>query len=154
DLAIFYGSACEAVGLQPILFLVPGHCFPAIRLPKSGRIFAVESTGIQKANFQQVRDIGAKEVEDYRRKGLVYEVNVVDLHNKGYSGFKLPPFPPSPLTAWGIPPATAQAAAAPATRQEPAAPATTNRPALPDWLVGQWQCDTNIKQARIQMTAN
>src|ERR671936_406412 len=32
DLAILYGSVCEAVGLRPVLFIIPGHCFPGIYL--------------------------------------------------------------------------------------------------------------------------
>jgi hypothetical protein len=150
DLAVFFGSACEAVGLQPVLFLIPGHCFPAVRLPRSGKIFAVESTGVRRADFQKVREIGAKEIEESRRKGLVYEVDVVSLHNKGYYGLQLPSLPPSTLTDWGIHPVTATATAA--TRTEAAAPATS-RPELPSWLVGVWKCDTSLNNVTVQMNA-
>ena len=33
DLAIFYASVCEAVGLEPLLCTPPGHVFPMVRLP-------------------------------------------------------------------------------------------------------------------------
>jgi hypothetical protein len=150
DLAVFYGSVCEAVGLQPVLFLVPGHCFPAIRLPRSGKIFAVESTGIQRVNFQKVREIGAKEVEECRRKGLLYEVDIVNQHNKGVYGLQLPPLPPSTLTDWGIHPVTATPPQAP-TQEAPAA--TTNPATIPSWLVGVWKCDSNLNRGCIQMNA-
>jgi hypothetical protein len=150
DLAVFFGSVCEAVGLQPVLFLIPGHCFPTVRLPRSGRICAVESTGVQRADFQRVREIGAKEVEESRRKGLVYEVDIANLHNKGYYGLQLPPLPPSTLTDWGIHPVTATAA--PTTRTE-TPPASRTRTDIPAWLVGVWKCDTNLNKVSIQMNA-
>jgi hypothetical protein len=150
DLAVFFGSACEAVGLQPVLFLIPGHCFPAVRLPRSGRIFAVESTGIQRADFQRVREIGTKEVEESRRKGLVYEVDVVSLHNKGYYGLQLPALPPSALTDWGIHPVTATST--PVSRAE--SPAPSGQAEIPSWLIGVWKCDTSLNNISIQMNAS
>ena len=51
DLAILYGSLCEAVGLKPVLFNIPGHCFPGVYLPKSGKLITVEATQIGKASF-------------------------------------------------------------------------------------------------------
>ncbi len=45
DLALLYASVAEAVGIDVRLVLVPGHAFPAIRLPQSGQLFFVETTG-------------------------------------------------------------------------------------------------------------
>ncbi len=33
DLAILYASVCEAVGLDAVLVLIDGHCFPAVQAP-------------------------------------------------------------------------------------------------------------------------
>ena len=45
DLAILYASMVNAVGLEPHLALIPGHCFPVVRLP-GGQLVAVEATGL------------------------------------------------------------------------------------------------------------
>jgi hypothetical protein len=113
DLAIFYGSVCEAVGLKPVLFLIPGHCFPAIYLPNSGKIFAVEATGIGKIDFQAAVKRGLEEASEALNKGPAYKVDVVDLHNMGVYGLELPPLPPSTLKDWGIRQAPKTVASAP-----------------------------------------
>jgi hypothetical protein len=60
DLAIFYASACESVGLQPLLVLIPRHCFVAVRL--GNQIYALEATAImKKATFEQACQIGKNE---------------------------------------------------------------------------------------------
>ncbi len=146
DLAIFYGSVCEAVGLKPVLFLVPGHCFPAIRLPQSGKIFAVETTGVPQASFAQVCTVGMKEVEDVRKKGLVFEVDIVQLHNQGIYGLQLPTLPTTALTDWGIHPVTKNSTQAVASVER-------TRASVPTWLVGKWKCDTKLDDTTIQMVA-
>jgi hypothetical protein len=142
DLAIFYGSVCEAVGLEPVLFLIPGHCFPAVRLPRSQRIYAVESTGVGRADFKQMSERGLKEVEQARQSGLLYEVDIVRLHNQGIYGLQLPTMPPSTLTDWGIRPVTTSASH------------STTSSAVPSWMLGTWKCDTRLNDTRIQMMLN
>ena len=58
------------VGLRPVLFLIPGHCFPGIYLPTSGKIVAVETTMVGKADFQQAakRGMEAKGLDDRIRR--------------------------------------------------------------------------------------
>ncbi len=101
DLAIFYGSVCEAVGLKPVLFLVPGHCFPAIRLPSSGKVYAVEATGIAVCTFERAVQAGAKEVREAEKSGQVLVADIVELHGQGVHGLELPPLPASVLKDWG-----------------------------------------------------
>ena len=61
DLSIFYASACDAVGLQPLVFVIPGHAFPAVILP-SGKIMIVESTVVDKnVSFEDATKIGLQE---------------------------------------------------------------------------------------------
>lgn len=145
DLAIFYGSVCEAVGLEPVLFLIPGHCFPAVRLPRSGKIYAVESTGVGRASFKQVSDKGLSEVQEARQKGLVYEVDIVQLHNQGVYGLQLPTLPPSTLTDWGVRPVTAGSGYGSSNLGRTS---TT----VPSWVVGTWKCDNKLNDIHIQMT--
>jgi hypothetical protein len=139
DLAIFYGSVCEAVGLDPVLFLIPGHCFPSVRLPRSGRLWAVETTGVGRASFKQVSERGLQEVQEARQKGLLYEVDIVKLHNTGIYGLQLPALPPSTLTDWGIRPVTASSASS---------------STIPSWIAGAWKCDNKLGDKQIQLVLN
>jgi hypothetical protein len=150
DLAIFYGSVCEAVGLEPVLFLIPGHCFPSVRLPRSGKLWAVETTGVGRASFKQVSERGLQEVQEARQKGLLYEVDIVKLHNKGIYGLQLPALPPSTLTDWGIRPVTTSpVTTSPATTSSASNAASSN--IIPSWVVGAWKCDNKLSNTHIQL---
>jgi hypothetical protein len=46
DLAICYAAIMEAVGIKSYVALIPGHAIPAIVLPGSGDLYAIESTFI------------------------------------------------------------------------------------------------------------
>lgn len=144
DLAIFYGSVCEAVGLRPVLYLIPGHCFPAVRLPRSGNLYAVEVTGVGRANFNQVTERGQQEIKEARDKGPALRVDIEQLHNAGVYPLQLPTMPAATLSDWGIRPV-----AAGATPTVPAAPRSA--PAIPSWIVGAWKCDTTVNRVRVQM---
>src|SRR5262249_48238395 len=126
DLAIFYGSVCEAVGLKPILYLIPGHCFPAIRLPRRGAIYAVEPTGVGRFSFQQMSKRGLEEVKAATEDGRLFKVDIQQLHNSGVYGLQLPTLAASTLSDWGIRPLSAEdARAATAPKREAAA--------IPSW---------------------
>jgi hypothetical protein len=144
DLAILYGSVCEAVGLRPVLFLIPGHCFPAVRLPRSGNLYGVEVTGVGRATFNQVSERGQQEIKEAREKGPSMRIDIEQLHNAGVFPLQLPTLPATTLSDWGIHPVSAAAVAG--------APATTRTaPAIPSWVVGAWKCDTNVNRVRVQM---
>ena len=146
DLAILYGSVCEAVGLEPVLFLIPGHCFPAVRLPGSRKLFGVEITGVGRASFKQVSEVGLKEIQEAQQKGLLYEVDIVQLHNQGIYGLQLPALPPSTLTDWGVRPVTTTSSSGSAATNSRRASVT-----VPSWLVGTWKYDNKVKETRIQL---
>jgi hypothetical protein len=69
ELSLLYAGACEAVGLEPIVVLIPGHVFPVVRFDvrdQSGQVketlfYAVESTKIGKLSFQDALKIGNEE---------------------------------------------------------------------------------------------
>ena len=44
ELSLLYASVLSAGGLDPFIFLVPGHAYPGFRL--NGEFYAIESTGI------------------------------------------------------------------------------------------------------------
>jgi hypothetical protein len=106
DLAILYASTCQAGGLAPGLIMIPGHCFPVIRLP-SGKLVAVETTVVSGSDqgavpFDKAVQIGMKELEESSQKGLIYSVDIDKLRALGIPSPELPSLPPSTLNDWGI----------------------------------------------------
>jgi len=102
DLAILYASACQAGGLDPVLVMIPGHCFPVIRLP-GGQLIAVEATVISdNVPFDKAVQIGMKELNESIQKGAIYLVDVKKMRALGVPTPELPSLPPSTLNDWGI----------------------------------------------------
>ena len=93
DLAILYASVAEAVGLKPVLFLVPGHCFPAVLLPDDGALLPIEATMTGHADFEAAVHKAMEEVRQARNSGLLYEVNIRDLQNAGVDALELTAVP-------------------------------------------------------------
>jgi len=90
DLAIFYASAVEAVGLEPLVVWIPGHVFPAVRL-KNGMIYTVEATLIGKAGFLDALKRGKEEYEEVtsgKKPGVICNVKV--LRSLGLHSLELP----------------------------------------------------------------
>ena len=104
DLAILYGSMCEAVGLEPVLFSIPGHCFPAVILPKSGRLIPVESTMIGKASFDDANKYAyEKHIKSINAGTLSStKVEISKLHKEGVHPIDLPNLPGDSLEKWGV----------------------------------------------------
>jgi hypothetical protein len=104
DLAILYGSLCQAVGLEPVLYKVPGHCFPAVKLPQSGRIVPVESTLIGRAPFLDA-NVNAMEKQfklmDTGEKPFT-KVEIAAMQKQGAFPIDLPNVGEDPLDKWGI----------------------------------------------------
>src|SRR3569833_203187 len=44
ELSLMYASVLKAAGLQPVIFLIPGHAFPGIKT--SAGYYAIEATGV------------------------------------------------------------------------------------------------------------
>lgn len=107
DLAILYASTCEAGGLAPCLVMIPGHCFPAIKLPQGG-IQAVEATVVSGTNdgqmvpFEKAAQIGQKELAEAVQNGLFYLVDIQKLRKDGVPTPELPGLATSALVDWGI----------------------------------------------------
>lgn len=115
DLAILYASTCQAGGLDPGLVMIPGHCFPFVRLP-SGTIVGVEATAVSGTDdgknvpFEKAAQVGMKELSESIQKGALYLVDVKKLRAMGVPTPELPNLPPSTLNDWGIRLADAQQA--------------------------------------------
>ncbi|MBL9089457.1 MAG: hypothetical protein JNM10_20125, partial [Planctomycetia bacterium] len=107
DLAILYAAMLNAVGLNPMLVLIDGHCFPAAILP-SGGIVAVESTGVAGGlaggfmPFAKVLELGTKEFADARRSGRYMLVPVQEMWEAEILTPELEELPADILQRWGI----------------------------------------------------
>jgi hypothetical protein len=99
DLAILWASTCEAVGLRPVLILIPGHCFPAVYLPE-GQLLPIEATAIGKHDFDKAVDIGVQEIQQARR-GERIEVDIREQRKAGMQGIDLPTVSATFLTDLG-----------------------------------------------------
>lgn len=145
DLAILYAAMLNAVGLQPMLVLIDGHCFPAVILP-SQRIVAVEATGVGGGlsggflPFPKVLEIGTRQFGEARQSGRYLLVPVLEMWQSGILTPELEELPADILQRWGItgtPPAGADRKPAPTPAQPapgqptPAQPAPAGPPGQP-----------------------
>ncbi|MEK7483819.1 MAG: hypothetical protein AABZ60_05765, partial [Planctomycetota bacterium] len=101
DLAIFFASVCEAVGLDPVLYLIPGHCFPAVILPKSGNVLAVEATVIVNCDFLKAAQIGKANLDKINNGLSAYYVQISKARESGIHSMELKPLPENVLELWG-----------------------------------------------------
>lgn len=68
ELSLLYASILSVAGLEPVIFLIPGHAFPGFKL--DDRYFAIEATGIGGENIggsmsaEQAFNIGMTELKD------------------------------------------------------------------------------------------
>ncbi|HVS38428.1 MAG TPA: hypothetical protein VMS17_22915 [Gemmataceae bacterium] len=162
DLAIFYASVCDAVGLEPEMVITQmpegGHCFPVIRLP-SGRLVPVETTAVGKADFQKALQVGQETYKKVLAQCPYWQVRVRVLQGQGCSSIELPKLPATALKEWDVVnPETAVAQQQPANNNTP-----TVTPPVPPAnnngnLVGVWETDVTTNQGEqvhqvIRMTA-
>jgi len=99
DLAVLWASTCEAVGLRPVLVVIPGHCFPAVYLPE-GQLVAVEATGVGKCDFDKAIEIGNKELQQARQSDSIV-VDIMALRKAGIQSLDLQNISPNFLTESG-----------------------------------------------------
>lgn len=144
DLAILWASTCEAVGLQSTLILIPGHCFPAVRLP-DGQLVALEATCVGKTNFDKAFEIGMKELEQARNGQSIF-VNITEMRRMGIQCLDLPNVPHNFLAQEGydftVPPVQEQNSSQTEARQQTQTddqlqPQPTPNAVMPE-IVGQW----------------
>jgi len=112
DLAILLASMVNSLGLSPLLVVVPGHCFPAVRMPPpphgSGRIYAVESTliggGVRfgSASFHAALRTGNAEFEKALTSGDYVLLPVTSLWDGGVNNPELDDLPADIFQRWPI----------------------------------------------------
>ena len=103
-LAITYAAAAEAVGLEANLALIPGHCYPIIKLPQSGNLVAVETTCVEgpgkAATFDHAVKAGAKEAGELDNQDH-FLINLHEMWQQGVPVPELPAVPDTCLKDWG-----------------------------------------------------
>jgi hypothetical protein len=108
DLAVLYASVAESVGMETYIVVIPGHAFPAVRLPQSRKLFFVETTLCRNGtlasseSFSTAFRYGEYEYDEASRLGQCLVANV-----KGLRSYVSPPELPAlnmsnPLDEWKI----------------------------------------------------
>ncbi|MBW7870248.1 MAG: hypothetical protein H3C39_04220 [Flavobacteriia bacterium] len=76
ELSILYASVLMNAGLDPIIFLIPGHAYPGFRL--NGNFYAIEATGIGgegmeggRMNSMAALQMGMKELETFFQSAMM-----------------------------------------------------------------------------------
>jgi hypothetical protein len=143
NLALLYATVAEAAGLDSGVMLIHGHAFPAVRLPQSGRLVFVESTGCgggtlaTSADFLKACQAAANSYRQAAADGRLIEIWLRQLRRRGLSPPELPDAGRAPLKEWNITlPEVASVADA---RQQPLPPPP---PVLSNPLLGVWEADT------------
>ncbi|HWE02502.1 MAG TPA: hypothetical protein VG326_08825 [Tepidisphaeraceae bacterium] len=151
ELAIFYASVCESAGLHCDLVMIPGHCFPVVRLP-SGGLLPVEATAISGPainekhpdpfTFEEAVKFAVKEYNGLKM-GLFFQIDVDHNQAEGVLCPELTKLPADIVNTWGYKLPTSNAdqkndnhADANANNNGPNnPPAVNNHPAV---VVGVW----------------
>jgi len=104
DLAITYAALLHSAGLEILLVNIPGHCFPAFRLP-SGNLVGVEATALRgpgsAATFEDALKRGTQELASLK-PGEFTIVDIQKIREAGITEPQLPEMPADVLKAWGI----------------------------------------------------
>ncbi|MGB6094207.1 MAG: hypothetical protein WBF83_10655 [Moheibacter sp.] len=76
ELSILYASVLMNAGLDPIIFLIPGHAYPGFRL--NGNFYAIEATGIGgegmqggRVNSMAALQAGMKQLETFFQNAMM-----------------------------------------------------------------------------------
>jgi hypothetical protein len=88
DLAILWASTCEAVGLRPVLVVIPSHCFPAVYLPE-GQLVAIESTAVGHVPFEKVIELGTQDLQKAQQGDSII-VDISSMRKAGIQSLDLP----------------------------------------------------------------
>lgn len=97
DLAICMAALMEAIGIRSYVALIPGHAIPAIELPNSGEMFAIESTFVDRdyalshfpgetspeVTTEECVDFAAAEISGAIEEGSYILIDIEDAWQRG-----------------------------------------------------------------------
>ncbi len=86
ELSCLYASVMSAAGLDPIIYMVPGHAYPGFRM--NGQYYAIEATAINGeglggiASAEEAFKTGQKELQEFIQKSQMGDprYTLVDIH--------------------------------------------------------------------------
>ena len=86
ELSLLYASVMSAAGIDPIIYLIPGHAYPGFRM--QGQYYAIEATGIGGEGLGGINSVekafqtGQKELEEFIQKAQMGDprYSIVDVH--------------------------------------------------------------------------
>lgn len=92
ELSIMYASVLSSAGIDPVIFLVPGHAYPGFRM--GGQYFAIEATGILGEGLGKIHtakeafEDGMKQLEEFFKAVQIGDprfilVDIHELNNRG-----------------------------------------------------------------------
>jgi len=92
ELSCLYASVLSAAGLNPIIYLVPGHAYPGFRM--NGQYFAIEATGINGEGLGGIMSAedafkkGTEQVNEFFQRAQSGDprYTLVDIHSVNQSG--------------------------------------------------------------------
>ncbi len=92
ELSLLYASVLSNAGLDPIIFLVPGHAYPGFKL--NGQFYAIEATGIGgeglggSSSTQKAFEDGMKQLNEFMQKAQAGDprYTMVDIHAVNLDG--------------------------------------------------------------------
>ena len=92
ELSVLYASVLSAAGIDPIIYMVPGHAYPGFRM--NGQYYAIEATGIGGeglGNIMSAEDAfkqGQKQLNEFIQKSQAGDprYTIVDIHSVNSQG--------------------------------------------------------------------
>ncbi len=92
ELSALYASVMSAAGMDPIIYLVPGHAYPGFKM--NGQYFAIEATGIGGEGLGEIvssevaLEQGMKQLDDFIKAAQMGDprYSIVDVHEVNAKG--------------------------------------------------------------------
>jgi hypothetical protein len=92
ELSVLYASVLSAAGIDPIIYLVPGHAYPGFKM--SGQYYAIEATGIggeglgNIMNAEEAFKQGQKQLQEFFQRAQAGDprYTIVDIHHVNAQG--------------------------------------------------------------------
>ena len=92
ELSVLYASVLSAAGIDPIIYMVPGHAYPGFRM--NGQYYAIEATGIGGEGLGNIMSAeeayqqGQKQLQEFIQRSQAGDprYTIVDIHNVNSQG--------------------------------------------------------------------